>query len=579
MKKFIFILAVIVVLGCLIVGIGIALNQPERVAERALAGLAEDLTSREEVEALVKPFEKGSVAFTGTADASDAEFGGKIYFNSKKSTVMAEDLYYSQGESLNLTGSLYISEDKSYLSNDEILKGTYGIERGEMMSALKSSIFRKDAKSEVALSESTYDLLAAMMQMYDIGADKEMKEEWDKIVTRYGKKLYSILEEYAEFESETRRIKIGEERKKARVITVTVDTDAFLMMQEELFYYVSNDKKLESFVETYGGYYEEYLWESGLIGSGRDISDVYETWIKNWEDSLDEDELSYAGNDEELVIKLVTGKLSSTLMKLELHDDSNGFNLALDVGTKGLAKSENITCTLNGTKWEYSVDDEDPTKFGIKLLKNEETLLNFHIDKEKDTYRLTLGNGSLTMRGDWKKTGLGELQITVDKILYVKEGKSVTSDLTLVLDVDMKDNMPKPKADMEIIFDLSEDEIKQIEKRVNELGEKNAFIGTLVTGLRSEKLFGSYSNTFLGQTTTLNFFGTVVILEVEDEEGNVSSAVGQCCIENGQITLEFDDEAWTAPYTGSFLFTRDEVEKTVTIGTIEYQAVSAETES
>ena len=132
------VIAAVIALAVLIAASFTALaisNSPAVVAERALENALDDLLARDELAYFSSISSGGSidVEASGELDGAKLDGKGKIYLNDKAGELMIDGLELNitaNNETRTLTGSIYSSNSASYVYNDEILGGTYGIKHG-----------------------------------------------------------------------------------------------------------------------------------------------------------------------------------------------------------------------------------------------------------------------------------------------------------------------------------------------------------------------------------------------------------------------------------------------------------------
>ena len=195
MKKLILIAVVAVLLIGGTIGAIAVFNSPKQVAARAVGSMLDDLIAREEIAPMMNVLTRGSVEFSldGTQKFGGGEAiaaSGKIYFSDK--AVMLDDLSLTSDD-LMLQGDLYYSEDLIYVENRDILNGAWGLEKGNLADEWKDSIFAPESGGELALDQTTFDLVSEILTALDEDVDEQLTEDMEKLVNRYAKKNWKLV--------------------------------------------------------------------------------------------------------------------------------------------------------------------------------------------------------------------------------------------------------------------------------------------------------------------------------------------------------------------------------------------------
>lgn len=467
MKKLIIIavVAFLVFSGALGTIIGMV-NTPERVAANALSNAFEDLAERNELAPLTKILSGGSVALSIEDDGlyelmgveGDCEIGGKLYFS--EDAFMLDELLISLDDK-SLSGSLYFSEDLIYVTNEEILDGSWGIKRGELVENWEDSLFAPDSDSDVALDEDTFALVGEVLKALDEEVDKELMKDMEKLAERYTKKAWKLICEHATFESDTESVRLNGERKNARVITITVDGEATAAIMEEMCNYILDDDKLVKLVEKYGDRFATILEDQFDID---DVVEAFEDALKELEDNMDEmiDSIEDTMEDE-LVVTVVTSTMSSKLLKFSVSYDRTDY-VTVEFGHDGVRDTECISVDIyEGAEIVYEITENTKDDLEAELSVNDTTIAVLAIDKDKDEYELELVDlciieGVLESKSDVTR-------LTIDT---VKVGEEKYDDLGIVLTLDEKDKMPSPAKNVQPILALTMEDIEEWGERLEE---------------------------------------------------------------------------------------------------------------
>ena len=454
-------------------GIGFAIygNLPQNAAATAIFGAIEDFGERDEIKPIVKMLTGGSFEFSlnelkeGDEDIlEDGKFSGKMYFS--KDAFMLQNLEFNTGD-FAIAGDIYISEDLLYISEDELLKNAYGIELKKIVEDFEDSIFAYGSDSEYAIpdEETHNDIVSAL----SAAQDTKMQKEAQKIAEKLYKKMWKIACDNFEFESENEEIKVGGSKEKVRVITIIIEGDALAEAISEFYDYLCEDKSIPKFLDKY----EDALAFTFTDTDDKTIGELYEEYIDTLGERIDDicDTVAKAYRND-IIIKVATPKSSKKLVKLEV--EANGNNVfTLDLGMKGIRKTDKITLDIKGEKFTYQVKENDSREFEC-VLKNDTTTVKFNVDKKKDKFTFSVDSPnsssfkSLTIKGDWV-TKSGKSTITVDKIESVTYGYDKyynwteitnTIDCEIVFVIDQSDKIPSAPKDYKRLSDITEEDIE-----------------------------------------------------------------------------------------------------------------------
>ena len=474
MKKLIIsIVAALTVCAGTATGATVYMNQPEVVARNAVADVIEGFFEREEIAPVLGMVTEGSLELTAKskmdeedvpAILADAEAGGKIYFS--ENAIMLEG-FYAKTEGIDLKADAYLSEELAYVTNDDILGGSWGIIRGEMADAFKDS----ELIEMTGMPEEAEELILKILESYDDNITADLRKDIEKYSEKYLKVVIKAIENNAKYESENDEVKVGGERIDARVIAVTIDAEAAVAIAEEIYDEFKNDKKLRETVLGYLEEYEDLVKENGFVTDDEDFADLYDEMIDEIGDAIDE-----LDEDDEgaIVMEIVTPKLSSKLMKLNLIEKYDGGKttlLTIDVGEDGVKDSQNISITAGGATISYEITENSSKEYvsAIKVKYGSEstTVAKLTIDKKEDTFKLSIPEGDTTISGNWVSKGK-TTTITVNK---VKVDEYTVSDFEITLVIKSKDKMPSPegKKDIKNILSITEEDIEEITSNAGDI--------------------------------------------------------------------------------------------------------------
>lgn len=476
----IFAIALFVVIGGIITTIAV-LNTPKMVAARSLKNLSEDFMERREVKPIINILKKGSAQFTLNSIKEDNEelfknnsISGKVYFS--KNSLMLSDIAIKLNNE-KISGDAYISDNAIYVTEENILGGSYGLKLSDLADQLSNSIFSPDRDTNYSIDEDLFDKIISTL---DNTSDKEkITDEVKALIKKTLLDLTDIIVDNAEFSSEKTSIRINGSKTKVRLITITVDADSMESIIKEAYDYLASAEHITEFIEKYdiaitaiiNEFYGNYC---------RSFSDIYDDWLEDLEDDIDDICDDLEDNFETVTLNIATRRASAKLLKLELKIDSETV-LSLDCGNKGIKKTNTVALEFLDYKASYKINENSKKKtdVSISIEAYEDYDITLVIDKEHKTYTATFKEsyyygstdkytvkGNITTKGD--KTTL-----TVDKITnkyvssYGYESEYVTK-LGCEVILDTKDKMPSPIKKYNSLSDITE---KNIDKWIDKLSE------------------------------------------------------------------------------------------------------------
>ena len=468
MKKIIIaIVAALTVCAGTATGATVYMNQPEVVARNAMADAIEGFFEREEVAPLLNMVTEGSLEVNAKSSIEDegvpawlkdAEAGGKIYFS--ENALMVEGLF-AKADDIDLSADAYLSDDLMYVTNDDILGGSWGVIRGEMAEAFEDS----ELIEMIGMPTEAEDAILEVLEAYDNKMGDDLRKDIEKYTEKYLKVVIKAIEDNAKYESEGDEVKVGGERINARVITITIDAEAAAAIAEDIYDELKDDKNLRKTVIEYANEFEASLVAAGVIGEDEDFGDVYDEFIDELGDnidSMDEDD------DGEVVIEIVTPKLSSKMLKLSVinkYDGGKSTLLTIDVGEEGMKDSQRIAVSRgSSTSIIYEIEENTSKEYtaSLKAKSGSETvtLCKLSIDKSEDTFKITVPEADANVSGKWESKGK-TTTITVNKI---RVDEVTIDDFEVTLIIKEKDNMPNPvsKKNIKNILSITEEDIEEI---------------------------------------------------------------------------------------------------------------------
>lgn len=528
----IIIAAVILVGGGIFAGVAIYNNTPENVTKNAVLGVFDDFTEREEIFPIINTLQKGSVQlsmseFNVKGDTSDYnfEFEGKIYFSKK--AVMVDEVFLNIDD-IEVGGSAYISADKIYINETELLEQSIGLVKGDLADDFKDSIFAYGSNSNYSITDkAAYESIINILEFYDSLDNDAFAKDAEKIVKKYAKELWKIFCEHAEFESESDNVKLQGEKQSVRVVTVSVDGKAISNIIEDAYDYLKEDEDIIEFIDKYES--DLYsVFEKNISYDYDSFAEYYEKYIDEIEKQVKKICKGVKDADTEITLEIVTPKLSSKLLKLNLNVDKKDV-FVVDFGKDGVKKSDEISIQYDNNEFVYEIIKKSSDSLEAVIEVNDEEIVNFEWDKKDDEYSLSIGD-DYDVEGTISKK-LGKTTITVDEISVFGYNNSVEKYSTnLAIIIDEKDSMPKILKDFDRLSDINEDKINNI-------------IGDLKVNIE-----GTYSRENWIYNTTYRFFENKVTLTItkqyEDFEGYEEESVsyeGTYEINMDTITFKFYD--------------------------------------
>lgn len=461
--------AVIVVGGGTVAGVLIVNNTPENVAIDAITGAFEDLSKREEISPLLNVFKEGSVDVSvdsikanGIDRLEDGHIKGKLYFS--ENSFMVEDLDLALDDK-SISLDLFVSEDKLYIGENDILDTCLGIVRGEATDDFENSIFAHGSKSDYELSKNITENISKVLEVYDALDIKEVKKDAKKLIEDYTAKLYKIICKYAEFESESDDIRLLSKKTSVRLITITIDTDAAVDIIEAYYDFLCEDDQLVKFLDKH----EDSILPMLDMTDDKSLSEAYEELLEEAEDAIDQmiANAETSDEDEVLEIEIATPKLKSDLLKLTVEFDGKTQFVA-DFGKDGVLKTDKMSITSGSENVVYEISKNDSKKTEANITVNDEEIFAISIDKEDDSFKATI-NEEVILKGDIKTKGK-TTTISLEKIIV--DDETISTDVTIILNE--KDKMPTPKDDFDRLDDITEEDIETWIENISDLIGANA---------------------------------------------------------------------------------------------------------
>ena len=477
-----------VLLGALAGGVGIAAiaNQPEIVAANALKGALTDIFERQELKAINKTLTQGSVTVSvdgvkcGEEDLMDGmKVSGKVYFSEAKKAVMIEDLVIKDDEH-KIQGTVYVSEDMVFISEEEIIKGAYGAKFNDLADDLADSIFAYGSGSEYAIPDKeTYETIINVLEGIN---NEKMQKDAEKVLEELEKEAIKAMKKNFEFTSENEEVRIDGNREKVRVVSIIIDGEDLSAAIEDYYDFLANDDSMIDFLETYEdelALITDTLYD-GMLEEGKSPAEMYEDALDEFGDNLDDicDDIEESMDDEELIIKVITPRNSHNLVKLEVEAAGEEI-FALEIGMDGVKKTDKITVTVAKEKYVYEVEENSRKEY-VGTFKADGTTVEFKVNRENSNYTLQVqedGETMFTAKGDFISKG-NTTKITVDRVTikeydyWSERYEEVKYDCKISVEMDQNDKIPAVPKNYNTIADITEKDIEKWIERVS--GEKSA---------------------------------------------------------------------------------------------------------
>ena len=250
------VLAVVILCGAGVgIGFGIYNSRPENVAIQSIANTITEFGEREEIYPIASMLKQGSLEASMTKLKSDGEslignasVSGKFYFS--PDAFAAEDIKFKYND-IKINADAYISRDIIYVSENEILDGEYGIDLSnpsKLAEKLEDSIFAPGSKSGYEIPEEIFDPIIEILENLDPDA---IEKDFNRISETYVKQLWKIICEHAEFEAERDNVRVGGEKINARIVTITITSDALYDIISDFYDFMLDDELIIDFLDTH----------------------------------------------------------------------------------------------------------------------------------------------------------------------------------------------------------------------------------------------------------------------------------------------------------------------------------------
>lgn len=441
------------------------------IARAALEGFFTDLFARQELDYFFGMLTEGSlgISATGKNGAPSELFGkisGKMYFSfaDEKPGFMIDDATWEYDET-KISADLYMGQDMIYLSNDNILGGTYGIIMGNLSNDFENSIFATD--DDFHLRDDFRQMISVYLEYLESGKGAEYTEKLQKLAEKYLNLLLDTFFENVEYEMVNETVTSGTSSFEGRAITVKITPATLNAVITTLLDTIKADTELRDFMLNYIVEVKNLAGDMGVnIGDIGDENAAYDEMIDMIEEAKVEwDEFYASGTEEEkntsVDIKLVTPKDSVVLSQLSFYDhtdiDSTGDEdplFTLDLGEKGIKETERIAVSVSNSTLEVLIKQtESNYDLSVRLTDKyrSEDLFSLKLNNQNHTCVCTLPTEDWTLSGTYTANG-DAVTISLNKVEMYGE---VTDDFVVTLNMKKKDTMPTP---------LGKDKVKNILK-------------------------------------------------------------------------------------------------------------------
>lgn len=469
-KSIILIAALFVALGTAI-GVLVYKNTPKNLTMRALSSAVEDATEREDVEVLLDVVTQGSVSvsmselrYEDQNLMEDASIRGKLYFD--ESAIMAEDVYFEM-DGIAISGDVYLSDKMVYISEEKILNEAIGITYKKLADELEKSIFAYGSGSDYEITDKeTYEKLLKICESLE---DDKIKEDAEDLVKDLTKSILKIFFDNVEIESEKDTMRIGGEKRKVRVITITVNGEMFAAFLNDLYDFLDKDDAIDDFLAEHEEFLLPLLDELDILNTENvdSLRESYRDALEELEDEIDSicDEIE--DDDSEAELQLVTPRSSKKLLKIAFNVE-NGSEISLDFGGEGIKKAECITLEVGNMAFVYEIEQNDRKAFINSFSVNGEEVFELELDKQQDAFVLNVGDARL--KGSFEEGSGGKYTFGIERIIpnrsYAPE-EVYRTDWTIVFDT--KDSIPKAPKNYTTIDELTDKKIESWIEKIEDL--------------------------------------------------------------------------------------------------------------
>ena len=167
--------------------VALCMSRPSVVAPAIMTKFAVDLFKREEISQILDLLSDGSIESSvskinlGDKQLFENKFaGGKLYFS--KSSLLLDDVHL-KSENLDISGEALLSDTGLYISENSILKGSYGTTYDLFSEQLENSIFAYGSGSLYEITnKKIYNALILLTKQYP--EDEQLIEDTKELLAR-----------------------------------------------------------------------------------------------------------------------------------------------------------------------------------------------------------------------------------------------------------------------------------------------------------------------------------------------------------------------------------------------------------
>ena len=451
---------------------------PQAVAINAVVGATNDFEKRDEIRPLSNMLKEGSLEFSASKFETENEkldenthASGKIYFSEDATMLQSIDINWL--DQFKISGDAYFSNDLIYVKEDHLLGGAYGVKPPKFTTDLMNSIFATDSGSDYAMAdENLYDAIIRSGDTLDLN---NMEKDAKKLIRKYETKLWLIVCEHAEFDSNNKKIDLNGTKKSVRVITVEINPESWANIIQDAYDYLADDQDMLDFIKEYESLLTILFGEMYDASEYGSLADAFEEAIQDLAPDVEEYCDGIIDNEkfEKIEFEVATPKFTSKLLKFVIKVEGVTV-FTLDLGEQGMKNTDQITLKSWGGEYVYTMKKYDNRSVAT-LKVDGEKIFAITVSPNRETFKLetadTTINGTIRSEGD-------RTTITLDKITYTAptaNGNGVTvkeykTDIQFV--IREKDEIPAAPTSYNRISDITEEDIEAWIKKFEKLASK-----------------------------------------------------------------------------------------------------------
>ena len=459
--------------------VALCMSRPSVVTPAIMTKFAADLFKREEISQILDLLSDGSIESSvskinlGDKQLFENKFaGGKLYFS--KSSLLLDDVHL-KSENLDISGEALLSDTGLYISENSILKGSYGTTYDLFSEQLENSIFAYGSGSLYEITnKKIYNALILLTKQYP--EDEQLIEDTKELLATYIKDVYKIISKYTEFETEKTELKQDGKRMGTRTITLSYDENNLADITYALSEYLINDKNIVEYLTKHGYKFRAILeLHPGLeFNEGDSMIDIYNNYLSDVRENLDLTYSNIKNSNIDVEIRLVTPRGSYNLLSLVINNGENEI-FGIDLGSQCVSKSKNITLKTKNSKFIYSITRDDDGGYESFVKRNRESIFSVKIDRENNIFEtfLNIKNNKFRILGGIEsEDGVTVINLSGVEHTYRKKSydiylNPVFTDATDCYETDLKitistqDTTPTLITDFRTIDTVKESDIKR----------------------------------------------------------------------------------------------------------------------